>query len=97
MRIKNMTADLYRRNWTSITARDIVVVGCCLLRERTSLAAFWYLIRNFRRVLVKRREIMKRRRASDEYIAHWFSYKPVSLPAVKPTARVLSRTRAASG
>jgi len=97
MRIKNMTADLYRRNWTSITARDIVVVGCCLLREQTSLAAFWYLIRNVRRVLVKRREIMKRRRASDEYIARWFSYQPVSLPAAKPVSRVLIRTRAASG
>ncbi len=27
MRIKNMTPDLYRRNWFSITARDFVVVG----------------------------------------------------------------------
>ena len=27
MRIKNMTPDLYRRNWLSITARDLVVVG----------------------------------------------------------------------
>ncbi len=27
MRIKNMTPDLYRRNWISITGRDIVVLG----------------------------------------------------------------------
>ena len=27
MRIKNMTPDLYRRNWLSITARDLVVVS----------------------------------------------------------------------
>jgi GT2 family glycosyltransferase len=35
MRLKNMTGDLYRRNWLSITARDIVVFGCCLVREQT--------------------------------------------------------------
>ena len=54
MRIKNMTPDLYRRNWLSITTRDLVVVGACLVREHTSLKAFWYLARNWRRVVAKR-------------------------------------------
>jgi GT2 family glycosyltransferase len=97
MRIKNMTADLYRRNWLAITARDVLVVGCCVLREQTSLRAFWYLARNWRRVYEKRREIMRRRRVSDEYMARWFSDQPVSAPAGRPPARVLSRTKAASG
>lgn len=97
MRIKNMTPDLYRRNWFSITARDIVVVGACLLREQTSLKAFWYLARNWRRVLAKRQEIMKRRKAKDDYISSWFSYSPVSRPAPKPSARTLARARAARG
>jgi hypothetical protein len=97
MRIKNMTSDLYRRNWFSITTRDIVVVGACLLRERTSLKAFWYLAKNWRRVVVKRGEIMKRRRAKDDYIASWFSYEPVSRPAPRPTARTLAKARAARG
>ncbi|MBZ5603859.1 MAG: glycosyltransferase family 2 protein, partial [Acidobacteriia bacterium] len=73
MRIKNMTGDLYRRNWFSITARDLVVVGACLVRERTSLKAFVYLGQNWRRVLEKRREIMRRRRVKDDYMASWFS------------------------
>lgn len=97
MRIKNMTPDLYRRNWVSITLRDFVVVSACLLREHTSLKAFWYVARNWRRVLEKRREIMKRRRVNDDYIASWFSYRPVSRPAPKPTARVLAKSRAARG
>src|SRR6185437_7397172 len=84
MRIKNMTGDLYRRNWFSITARDLIVLGCCMMREHTSLKAFLYLAKNWRRVVVKRREIMKRRRVSDEYMASWFSYTPVSRPAPKP-------------
>ncbi len=91
MRIKNMTGDLYRRNWFSITTRDVVVVACCLLREQSSLKAFGYVALNWRRVLQKRREIMKHRRVSDEYMASWFSYAPVSHPAPKPSSRVLSR------
>lgn len=91
MRIKNMTGAVGRQNWRSIIARDIVVVGCCLVREQTSLRAFWYLAKNFKRILAKRREIMKRRRVNDEYMATWFRFQPVSRPAPKPPA--LSATR----
>jgi len=80
MRFKNMTSDLYRRNWLSITARDIVVVCCCLIREQTSLKAFWYLARNWKRVIAKRRLIMQRRRVDDNYMAMWFRYSPVTKP-----------------
>lgn len=98
MRIKNITGDLYRRNWFSITVRDLVVLSCCLLRERTSLKAFWYLTKSWKRVLEKRREIMRRRRVDDEYMASWFRYSPVTRPASKPIARVLQKkTRAVRG
>jgi len=97
MRIKNMTPDLYRRNWFSITLRDLMVVAWCLLWEHSSLTAFWYLVRNWRRVVEKRREIMKRRKADDRYIASWFRYRPVSIPAPKPTAKILARARVARG
>jgi len=95
MRIKNMTPDLYRRNWLSITGRDIVVLGACLLHERTSLKAFAYLATNWRRVWAKRHEIMRRRKAKDDYISSWFSFQPVSRPAPRPSAR--ARARAARG
>ncbi len=91
MRIKNMTPDLYRRNWVSITSRDLVVIFACLVREHSSLRAFWFLAKNFRSVLTKRKEIMRRRRAKDDYISSWFSYEPVSRPAPKPTARGLAK------
>jgi GT2 family glycosyltransferase len=95
MRIKNMTGDLYRRNWFSITMRDLVVLGACIVREHSSLKAFTYLAANWRRAAEKRREIMKRRRVKDEYIASWFHYQPVSHPAPKPSARATARARAA--
>jgi GT2 family glycosyltransferase len=99
MRMKNITWDVYRKNWLSITGRDLVVISCCLLREQSSLKAFWYIARNWKRVMAKRREIMSRKRVDDEYIAHWFSYHPVSAPANKQKSsnRALARSKAARG
>ena len=97
MRLKNITPTVYKQNWLSITARDLVVVGCCLVREHSSLRAFWYLSRNWKRVLAKRQEIMNRKRVDDEYIASWFAYHPVSHPAPKPATRVLARQKAVRG
>lgn len=91
MRIKNMTARLYLRNFFSIVARDAVVVSCCLLREHHSLKAFSYLARNWTRIWRKRRAIMSRRRVSDDYMAQWFRYEPVSLPAPEVHARAQQR------
>jgi hypothetical protein len=99
MRIKNITPSLYRRNWLSITTRDLVVFGACLLHEHSSLKAFWYLATNFRRFLAKRDAIMKRMRVDEEYMASWFSYEPVAKPAPKFMSRlqaVKSQAAAAS-
>ena len=93
MRLKNMTGDLYRRNWMSITARDFVVLGCCVTRERTSLRAFWYVAKSWRRILEKRQHIMARKRVSDEYMASWFAYEPVSKPAPSSPVPQLSPQR----
>lgn len=95
LRIKNMTWDLYRRNFFSITARDIVVLGCCLLWEHTSLKAFPFLFRNWKSIVAKRREIMLRQRVDDDYIASWFSFTPVSKPAPKKFTASAIRSKAA--
>ena len=97
MRIKNITPDLYRRNWLSITARDLVVLCACVLHEHSSLKAFTYVLRNWRHFKQKRAEIMRRKRVTDEYMASWFAFQPVSRPAAKPNARLLARARAARG
>jgi GT2 family glycosyltransferase len=80
MRMKNMSRDLYCRHWLEVTIRDLAVVAGCLLAEPESLPAFWNLARCLRRSLAKRRQIMSRRRASDDYIAAWFSRYPVTRP-----------------
>ena len=81
MRIKNTTGDLYRRNWLAATLRDCVVVAGCLLREWPSLRAFPILLRAFPRTWAKRRQIMKKRRVANAYIAGWFLNTPVSYAA----------------
>jgi len=93
MRVKNISGDLYWRNFLSITARDAMVVCCCVLWEHSSLKALWFLARNWRRVLAKRRLIQARRRVDDAYMASWFQYAPVSKEAPKKLAR--SRSAAA--
>ena len=95
LRMKNISPDLYRRNFFSITARDIVVVACCVVWEHTSLRAFPFLIRNWKSVMAKRREIMQRQRVVDEYMASWFSFHPVSKPAPKKFAASQTRSKAA--
>jgi GT2 family glycosyltransferase len=95
MRIKNISPDLYRRNWFSITARDILVVMCCLLWEHTSLKAFWFLARNWKRVMAKRAPDSGQPRVDDEYMASWFQYAPVSKQAPKKWPRLLSRSESA--
>ena len=94
LRMKNISGDLYRRNWFSISVRDVMVVACCLVWEHTSLKAFWYLAKNWKRILAKRREIQRRQRVDNDYIASWFKYTPVSKPAPRKMAGVLSRSQA---
>jgi len=96
MRIKNISPDLYWRNWLSITARDIVVVSCCLVSEHTSLKAFWFLAKNWRRVLAKRREIQRRQRVDNAYMASWFKYAPVSKEAPRREARLVAQSEPAN-
>jgi GT2 family glycosyltransferase len=92
MRMKNISSDLYWRNWLSITGRDILVVMCCLLWEHTSLKAFWFLLRNWTRFRAKREAIQRARRVDDEYMASWFHYQPVAKRAPKKLARALMRS-----
>jgi hypothetical protein len=95
LRIKNISGDLYWRNFLSITLRDLVVISCCLLWEHTSLDAFKFLFSNWRNVFAKRRDIMARRRVDDAYIASWFNFEPVSKPAPKKFAAALTRSKTA--
>lgn len=81
LRIKNITPALYRKNFFAITARDLLVIAGCLLKEWSSLRAFTLLAKMWKRAWQKRAHIMQHRRVSDAYINAWFSYSPVSYPA----------------
>ncbi len=53
-------------------ARDIVVIGACLTVERSSLPAVRWVLRNSRRHLARRREILRRRTVSSAELRAWF-------------------------
>jgi GT2 family glycosyltransferase len=95
LRIKNISGDLYRRNWLQITGRDLVVVACCLLWEHSSLKAFWFIATNYKRVFAKRKLIQERSRVDVDYMASWFSFEPVSKPAPKKFAPIPARSKTA--
>lgn len=67
LRINNQTRSELVRTAIPTFARDVVVIGGCLVRERSSLAAFGWLWSNRRRLMAKRREIqaLSRRRTRD--------------------------------
>jgi GT2 family glycosyltransferase len=69
LRLNNMTGALYRRDFWPITKRDLAVAGYVLLREWSSIPAFFYLFRNLPRLLRKRRLIQSRRKTDP---AGWF-------------------------
>ncbi len=89
MRIKNATPGLYRRFWLPMTARDLVVLGGAVFWEPTSLAAFWHIARCLPRTLHRRRQIMARRRVSDETMAEWFSVGSAVAQAPRPAVSAI--------
>ena len=76
MRIKNITPGLYARNFLPITFRDLGILAYCVLLERYSLRAFFYLARNYHSAVRKRRWIQARRRVDESYMASWFQLPP---------------------
>jgi GT2 family glycosyltransferase len=96
LRIKNITPQIYRRHWAKITLRDLIVIAGCMTREHYSLRAFGILWKIWSRTLKKRQEIMRRRRASDEYLSQWFLREQPRHPAESIANRMLAQQNAAS-
>jgi GT2 family glycosyltransferase len=84
MQIKNLSLPVWRFCWRESLTRDITVIGACLLREHRSLPAFPKLLAGLRQALAWRRQIMARRRASDEDLLRWFQAGPRGIPVMSP-------------
>lgn len=96
LRTKNVTGPLYRTHFVATTVRDLLVLGGCLAREQSSLKAFTILAKTWRRTLVKRQAIMKRRRVSDAYLAQWFNGEQASRMAIDSTNDILRLEKSVS-
>jgi GT2 family glycosyltransferase len=83
MRIKNATPGLYRRYWLPMTMRDLVVMGGAIFWEPASFPAFWRVAKCLPRALKQRRQIMARRKVSDQDLAELF-HAPVQGGVVAP-------------
>lgn len=80
MRIKNTTGGLFAQCWMPMLWRDAQVIGGCLLMEPSSLPAFWKVAGCLPRLLERRRDLLRRRRISDDELVRWFQTTPVAEP-----------------
>jgi GT2 family glycosyltransferase len=72
LRLNNMTASLYRRDFWRITFRDVQVIVYVLIREWSSLGALLYIVREFPRLWKKRQLIQSRRKIAGPELDRWF-------------------------
>ncbi|PYU18442.1 MAG: glycosyltransferase family 2 protein [Acidobacteria bacterium] len=81
MRAKNISASLYLRLLIPITARDLLILGYCMLLNRrllSGLSLFWSKRESIRE---KRRWVQSHRRVSESELVRWFDNHPHSIPA----------------
>ncbi len=77
---KNELAAGWRRDWAAILARDVQILGYCVLREQRTLAAIADVVGDAERLRQRRHDVMRRRRADDDAVIRWFgrdSERPV--------------------
>lgn len=84
MRAKNLTIRTYLKFFLPIAARDLMVFGYILLKERSSIRGLKLAAAGLPRALRARRAILGRRRVSDRYIEGWFSFTPRVVPYSSP-------------
>jgi len=80
MRISNITGPLYLRTIIPATVRDLGIVVYVFLKERKSIPALKYVFKHWKRLLARRRIVQARRRVSEEYMASYCAFRPVSRP-----------------
>lgn len=80
LRLKNLTFVNALRFFFPSFFRDILVIGCVLVREWQSFGALVEVIKLLPRTLAKRKAILKKRKVSSRYIAAWISNQPAAFP-----------------
>jgi len=81
MRAKNISAGLYLRLLIPVTARDLLILGYCMLFNRRLLSGLSLFWRERESIKEKRKWIQAHRRISDSELVRWFDNHPRSLPA----------------
>jgi len=74
--INNLSFKNYMINFPFIFTRDLIVVLGVILRERTSISAFQFLIKNLKRLIRKRKVIQLK--VKKDVSNYWFKQKAVS-------------------
>lgn len=73
---KNELAAGWRRDWRTILARDLQILGYCALREQRTLLAITDVAGDRARLRARRHDVMRRRRRDDDAMLAWFGSAP---------------------
>jgi GT2 family glycosyltransferase len=87
MRAKNISPGLYLRLLIPVTARDLLILGYCMLFNRgllSGLSLFWSERESIRE---RRKWVQSHRRIDDRQLAAWFAKRPRSFPLSSQDAR----------
>lgn len=79
MRIKNLDPAVQRRCFPYMWLRDLGILFYALILERDSLRSYGEVWRLRKKLRQKREWIRQRRRVDGDYLAKWFSFKPVAV------------------
>jgi GT2 family glycosyltransferase len=79
LQIKNHTLHTYLKTFPYALFREFLVFSAILLNEQYSLKGFFFVIRNFKKIVAKRKLIMQRRKVSNICLVFWFRHRSLQL------------------
>lgn len=91
LRAYHQTGTNFWRTLLPATSRDLLALGYVLLRERSSLAAYGWLIRHAAAIRRRRKIIQTRRTAAAEAVDRWFRHPALPLEGCSSARTATSR------
>ncbi len=75
LQIKNHTIKTYLATFPHAFARECIVIAGVLIKEQYSLKGVFFVLKNWKRIIAKRKQVMRKRKVSNIYLANWFREK----------------------
>lgn len=72
LQIKNHTLYTYLKTFPYALFREFSIIVFILIKEHYSMKGIFFVLKNFKSIIKKRRLVMSKKRVKDHYLALWF-------------------------